>query len=766
MPVAIEALASVGVPDAVKQMLLALPDFSVGDRIHDAWVNRLEGATPGTSSSRITGGKRFVDLFFPGWSPGEFHADVSPLSGLGDDFWSGFAVAVLCQSMDRITSDLHAQLKHDDIDHAVSSDNTRLTAASAPFYARVFEALWTDFNQPLATMDHAAARAAYVGALKDGVALHALWYSEGTWKNPDWELFHHYVKLLRLGATADEIDALIGDLKSRGLPVPASVDQVTWRSYSGYLVDHPVVDHGDIDDSARNAILASLWTPNPFGRGEDQPEGNSFDFTASGGPGNQYRGDLPSGSCFAETTLVLMGDGALRAIGEVRPGDVVRSPSGPRQVALVATPLRQGRHLFSFNRESLRFTGTHPFVAAPSEPQETPLLAVEPDQLHRWVPTLAHGGVGTLRPGARLAGIGAGADRLYDVPVESVETHAAPHDADELLYDLILTPEGSGVASYVVGSDAALFVAASEMPVVSRAPHAAVAVLQTLETVVPLLRRRFGAATRPDYQEFLWRLHRRMTSGLLHAALSTDPTDPDRVVLPPDEVESRVGATMRGLATSDGGYDWVGGAFYETLASAMADEIEAAAQHPWRRVPATGGERLALTVHELRLRPEHAPHAPAGMRLLLTPVVRGVYGETQIVDDRGGRPNSRFARYFDRNVILDTRVDEGGMPAKIQLQFHPLARHRPLYVGELYLPDALSTPYRRRRACVHAVDGAEAGELFADVRLLSMSAATAEAAEHRGVDAPSRLAFAAMLGRRMAAVLTEWVTSEPGAAQS
>lgn len=281
---------------AVKQMVLASPDFSVGDAVHGALVNKVGLSTPGRHSQAGLPSPRFVDIFFPGWRAGPYCGQVAPLTGLNDAWWSDFAVAVLCEAMDHLTKGvLTRQLRHTEIANAVADYNKTLNGQMAPvkvngrlapLYSAVFTANWADFSGPFQVTNRAAALAQYRQALKDGIAIHALWYAEGLWKNPDWELFHHYIKLMALGFSVAQVDDFIDELRAGGLPIPPDMEKGCWQSFTGYLVNKPVVDHNDIRAVASSGILDV-----GFGRrGIQRPEWNAIEFTAGSQPGGKYRG--------------------------------------------------------------------------------------------------------------------------------------------------------------------------------------------------------------------------------------------------------------------------------------------------------------------------------------------------------------------------------------------------------------------------------------------------------------------------------------------
>jgi len=272
---------------SVKQMVLASPDFSVGDATHAALVNKAAVTTPGRHSQPGLPNPRFVDIFFPGWRPGPYCGQVAALTGLDDAWWSDFAVALVCQTIDHITNSiLKRQLRHTDIANAVAAYNATLNGRLAPLYSAVFASAWADFSGPFQSANRAMALTQYKQALKDGIPIHALWYAEGLWKNPDWELFHHYVKLMALGLSAAQVDQFIDELRAGGLPIPPDMEKGRWQSFTGYLVKKAAVDFEDVRAAASPGILDI-----GFGRrGIQRPEWNAIEFTAGSQPGGKYRG--------------------------------------------------------------------------------------------------------------------------------------------------------------------------------------------------------------------------------------------------------------------------------------------------------------------------------------------------------------------------------------------------------------------------------------------------------------------------------------------
>jgi hypothetical protein len=94
-------------------------------------------------------------------------------------------------------------------------------------------------------------------AMLRNVKVRMLWYAEGWWTNPDWELFNDYAKYMALGARAAEVDELIEEMVKVGLPEVAGVEKSNWRQYTQYLQGQPAFDHSSIDAIVRDTVLGS-----------------------------------------------------------------------------------------------------------------------------------------------------------------------------------------------------------------------------------------------------------------------------------------------------------------------------------------------------------------------------------------------------------------------------------------------------------------------------------------------------------------------------
>ncbi|MCI0396763.1 MAG: lamin tail domain-containing protein [Chloroflexi bacterium] len=749
------------IDDRVKQMVLAMPDFSIGDQVHTIFVNKLTGSTPGVHSDLGGPGARFIDIFFPGWQPVSYEANVGGLTGLDDNWWANFAVAVLCQSMLVLTQDtLHDQLQWVQINSDITSFNATLNNQATPFYSFVFSQAFTDFSTPFAAMDHATALAQYKQALMDGVNIHALWYADGLWKNPDWEMYHHYIKLLALGMAAADIDQFIGQLQSAGLPIPDDMAPGTWRTYSGYLYNKPTIDHGDIDSMASDGIMRSEWVPGMEETpGTDMPEENSYEFTADGQPGSKYR-STGTGSCFTADTRVLMHDRSRRRIDEIRPGDWVLSPGGPRQVALVATPLRRGRTLYSLNGLRFRFTASHPFVNGGGTAQQPQLQSVEPHELKRWVPFLAKSGIGRLGPGAivrRAHSVQAG--QTTAVEVQSVSLHP-PNGADELLYDVILQPDQSGTSEYFAGDEDNLFLVASEIPHMLKAPYATRAMIGMLAQALPALQEQFASLDRTPFTALLDQLKRRVSGELVYKSLlHLSPPTPEAAVESALALDEAIASMVGAFVTPELEYNWRAGQAYEALASRLAEEVEAAIELGWRTMPAVEGERLALSVSELHLDHEYGIPLDERLQLAIRLEIAGKNEEEKLILDSGARESTPFVRCFDRVLYFGTPLAKARTEKRLQFSFYSERSDAPVLTASAHLPHRLHPPYRRFSPWVYTASGQACGHLYFDVRLLSVAEIDQEEARRAHWQAAAREAFAHELGLQMGRELVQIIAA-------
>lgn len=477
-------------PRDVEVLAAALPgqaDNPVGHATRGVLTLHAKRCTPGHYSQMFGTGPAFRDIFFPGLQPNPNEGSIAPLTGLDDGFFSAVAVAVLCQQMGWSTSRLRPQIKQNEIAGNLAGWNTRLTTNSYRFYAHMAAVTDGPIRTALAAFPDPAARAEakrhYLAGLSSQSWVNAKKVQDAShqWFDRDWELFHHWIKLTALGATPAEIDQTIETIVRMGLPIPTAYGAGRWREQS------PWFGAGISAHDAADAVGPILATKCHAYPGSTYPscmaEDNSFEFTANSQPGNGYR-QLPSSSCFAPGTRVVMADRSLRPIESVEPGDQVATPGGPREVLLRPEADRGGRVLERFEGTRFAFSATHPFVGAPGGPGRAYYAAVDPAGLARAVPMLAPFGIGPVTPGVtELTRHTAAGDEPWPAPRVEPDPAADPGT----LYDLFLAVGEDGRSEYYAGDERVQLLVSSEAPRFSAAPETAWVVLRVLERVTPVI---------------------------------------------------------------------------------------------------------------------------------------------------------------------------------------------------------------------------------------------------------------------------------------
>ncbi|XP_035691095.1 uncharacterized protein LOC118425997 [Branchiostoma floridae] len=397
----------------VQEMFSLLPTpggNNSGKPARTALVSKLKGSTPGRHTEAHGKGDTFRKIFFPNYKSAPYEGNTS-LSSLDNKWWSDFSTVVLCQAMYNLTSDLRKQLKKDNINNAVNSKNSELKKHCMSFYAKVFSQTFAKKAYD-SIQNKKSAKAEYIAVLTSDAWITAkrTVASEGMWTDAAWELYHHWVKLHLLGASNKEIDGIIKQLKSKELMIPQEVGAGNWTSYTAWM-DPSAITWKDIQGDAAKGILKSVMMPSygPYGRPSSMKEENSFEFTANGQPGSGYRhspGHHGGGSCFTGDTKVLMANGTRLPIRSVEVGDEVFTLQGPRRVAVISTPTRKNRHLYSLNGYSFLFTDTHPFVTASGLDNEidagAAFTAISPRKLANLVPTLSRLGIAKTETGSTI----------------------------------------------------------------------------------------------------------------------------------------------------------------------------------------------------------------------------------------------------------------------------------------------------------------------------------------------------------------------------
>ncbi|MEK6423462.1 MAG: hypothetical protein V4801_28070 [Burkholderia gladioli] len=737
-----------GTSDPVIEALInLLPDYSSGRRLHALLVNRMQGALPGNFSRMFGTGPSFLSIFYP-----KYQADaLLPLlseTGLDNGWWSNFSVAVLCQSIQDMGSDIRGQMLGDKINTDVANFNTTLRGRCARPYARVLAATFPPLVSLLNRVDRATARQQFHDALLANVINRQLWYQAGMWTSPDWEMFNQYAKYIALGADDAQVDALIDALSGAGLPIPQPVDRNHWRGYGEALRDKPSVDREDVRADTAAPIQTTTYPPT-VGRGMPVglPNGNCYEFTANTQPGNPYRSP-PSSCCFTGDTEVLSAAGTAVALRRIRPGDVVQTRDGVATVAFVARPKRGGRALYQLNGSGPIFTDTHPFLnASASAPTEPAILALDPTRLAWAVPTLSEDGIGSLAAGRMLMGRQSGTDDALAAEVKTVAL-VAPKPEDSDLYDLNLVMTTTSRQEFWAGSAGQFYLVAPEFPVLAQAGTAAVAAVAALEGLIAA-----GGPGLARWPAAMPELIHRYGAAIFNTALETALQDVPSfgAELPQQPLLARIDALYHGLGSvSVDGANAIATMFDGFLSNIVAWLTSSIAMG-WREPANHDGEIVVVTIFDIALAPGSPMQAAEHIRMEVRVNGSGTSASTSMWN-RGGRQNTRFHHYFDQLVHLK-RTDLGS-EAKLEFAvmfdgatLPALSGSAPLVIG-----DALR---RFQSAQLFDAAGSVVGTIRFDTRRLTRQTAEAELGRSGLWTETAAQAYANAIGARMVAPVIE-----------
>ena len=732
--------------DPVEAMFTALPDIGanpVGILAKAALLSRLEGATPGkhTQPWPQPSGPSFLAIFFPGYTPAAYTGNVTGSTGLNDDFWSGFAVAALCQAMYNITSDLRKQLKSGDIDNAVNACNGQITNSAMPLYGLALQQGYPAFTQAYNDCpDKAQALATYSAQLQSSNYLNALavqYHSQAGLPNFDWLMWHHWVKLSVLGCATATISSLIGVVKSNlaalQVVLPDNVDGVTWLTYNTWMStsdpNRRRLDWNDIAGAARGGILAQVCTVYP---GSYMPscmnEENSFEFTANGQPGSGYRAGGGGGCCFAAGTGVLLADGSERAIETLQPGDQLATTAGPRRLALVAQPFRAGRALYRIDELPIQVTATHPFLRFPQADQPT-LASIDPLQLSARIPGLAVLGIGPLSSGSPLLRIANNSAQPY--PVTQVHCLPGSGNADERLYDLLLEP-GPETAGYLVGGNGTYLAVSAEIPDITAHADIAPGFFALAQSLYSELHRDIASLPQANLAPILEHLAQGLHSQLLPSALQQARNQPQAAPLRSTsavDIHSATSAFFSLLAQPPGPalrasqastFNWQLNLLTEQLLGSLGESLLAQLALGWREPGDATGDTLAVTLFGVSLlNGQTFADSPGPLNLSL--------GEQHYqLEESGQRPSSAFTRHVDQ-VLYCPLASSGELAEKLTLTCEDRAGNS--LSAQIHLPVRLETGWRSCEGLLRDAQGSIAGTCRLDLRLLGRTAIERE--QHR-----------------------------------
>lgn len=625
-------------PEQVETLAAALPPDGanpIGKAARAVLVNRMRAALPGYYEQFDHVVVPYRTVFAPNYSELPEQSEVDRLTGLYGDFWARLSVATLCQQMYWSTTGIRGELLPDKIDSVVSSAGSLVRRSVARWYARMAAATAGDIRTALAEFpdrdSKARARAYYITGLTSDSWINSklTQYGSGMWTNQSWELFHHWIKLAALDASDEEIDNTIATAISHGLPVPGALRPENWRNWSSWF--GPDIRGADLPESI-NPLTETLCQPTPKRFDRCFSESRSYAFTASGGPGSDYR-KPPSSSCFGPGTKVVMADGALRNIDSVAAGDRVRTPGGDREVVLVATSSPGTPPLYRFGDTDFTFTAAHPFLLYHDDPKTNgTYAAVDPRALADAVPTAAQFGIRPLagEPPPTLTAHTATGTRPVLAPGVSPATPPYP----AVLYDLFLDVGPDGRSEYFAGDGTTQYLVSSESPRFLNAPMTTDVLITVLERCAPGMLRTLSTVT-DDYFQDMLNIGLRATRRTLLPTVGQyllDEAPGLEIARDPDTLSRRVTEFARSMSGPEcEGHRKI--ALVERFVALFGPQFEAAIAMGWRTFDTAasgGGMVLAVSVYSVQLYTGDANLPANGAMIRLALAREGSRSEIQL----------------------------------------------------------------------------------------------------------------------------------------
>lgn len=310
----------------------------------------------------------------------------------------------------------------------------------------------------------------------------ALKQSQGVWENGEWDMYLHWVKLCACGGGQKDIEEIYSIITTRepriSLAGMTGADPGHWKEYAAWHTK-------DIDGSFFSIQNASGFYQTS---GSCYTGGYAYNYTD-----NHYYADefisrcgyWQSGCCLSADTRVGMEDGRFVPVSRLRKGDRIRSVGGTRTVAYLSTPDRSGRPLYRIPGTLPAFTEDHPILlyqkdVMPGENGGRPLLGfVSPAKALEAVPQF-----GTVGAVALSGSVVCGMENGREVPISVQEPETCAEGTEgEILYDVILEPDGSDFDAYLVGEEEKAFFVLTEIPFLKGRELTGFVILSLLEAV-------------------------------------------------------------------------------------------------------------------------------------------------------------------------------------------------------------------------------------------------------------------------------------------
>ncbi|MEV7037780.1 hypothetical protein [Amycolatopsis sp. NPDC051061] len=686
----------------------------------------------------------YADAFFPkravtGASAAVTAAVRQQEPGLGLRWWQDYALAVLTDAARQAA--------------AVPLDTGKLSADMATMNTQFLPALTASYlatlrnaYEPTASALRALAAAGQLpeacSQLSDELAAGAIvanlngaiGMGGDSTSAAVWFLYNLWVILKALGCP--DVDAEIRALRAEGLLVPGQVGEQRWWN-GGYTTWYAPLSGTDIVASTAGALNAGLpeLVLTSYASKPPMPPVRAHVGVTNGyarslclwGPLSRYQ-PQPS-SCLGAGTGVLMADGSVKPVEDVRIGDEVRSDGGSGTVVLAERPGRLGRPLYSVNGLNVFATAGHPFRSAVGPGPRR--RAVDPWNLADAVPTMIDDGVGSLVAEARLAAIGP--DGPGPVSVREVTAHEPDPAVDgEVVYDLVVATGDRGHACYYVGGPGTFVAVDAESADPFHDTASTLAVVAAMDAALDSVRRQV-----PDpHAELLDLMGNLDLSGIGAAARAAATDNPGRSQIPGPE-----------YYLHDGEWD--------PHASALETDLIRQCGRMFRRHCATGWRTgtdptsdapFTVCLHDIELLGD----LPAVEVLDVELCIRGCTGSEDVVQRLKARPAGKGPGW---HLTPDADVDFG--------QRGPDSRPATL-VGSLYADEKLLGRFRASLAEASELGVVEhfvfddGGNAIGRVAVAQHSAGVADDVPDGGGKSTAR-AMAVAAGRYVGEMLAEQV---------
>ena len=170
-------------------------------------------------------------------------------------------------------------------------------------------------------------------------------------------------------------------------------------------------------------------------------------------------------SCFSYQTKIKLSTGELRNISYIKSGDMLFTPNGPRKVAILSMIKRYTDNVYTIDNHDFQFNKYHPFVAFPKNDEESKSFAViDVNEFINFMPTMAARKIQSLYAKDTVLS-GFSKDGLCPIPIQSISKSGEELPTEyDILYDIVLEPNGTGINEYLAGDENQLFLVSSEMP--------------------------------------------------------------------------------------------------------------------------------------------------------------------------------------------------------------------------------------------------------------------------------------------------------------